>query len=53
MISKKPITMPIPATIPTRISCPSTGVAAAQQLAGAVVAPAVLEVGHQLDDHAR
>ena len=51
-IRMKPITMPMPATMPTRMSLPSTGVAA-EQLPDAGVAAAVLDVGHQLDDHAR
>ena len=52
MIRTKPITIPMPATIPTRISCPSTGVTARSSCPALCVAPAVLNVGDELDDHA-
>ncbi len=52
MISTKPIAIPIAATMPTRISWPSTERRPLKQLAGTVIAPPVLHVGDELDDHA-
>ena len=53
MISKKPITMPIAGDDSDEDQLPEHGRGGAQQLTGAVVAPSVLQVGHELDDHAR